>query len=115
MSNRVPEKNVKVGKLADFELKKRLQSVHREGVFRVLLNLCRRPAIQFGLRRDPRGRFREPRFASFMAEGNRRPLDHDRHDTVLKGRKAVKGLIGVSLAVGAIWVVVESAKALSVF
>lgn len=84
-------------------------------MLRVLINFCRRPAIRFGLRRDPRGRFREPRFASFMAEGNRRPLDNDMHDAVLKGRKAVKNVFLAALALGGAWVVIESAKALSVF
>ena len=105
----------KRGTLEPFELKKPPQSVDRETVLRVLLNLCRRPAIRFGLRRDPRGRFREPRFASFMAQGNRKPLDHDMHDAVLKGRKAMKGVFTAGLALGAAWVVIESAKALSVF
>lgn len=84
-------------------------------MLRVLLNLCRRPAIRFGLRRDPRGRFRDPRFASFMASSNRRPLDHDLHDAMLKGRKAMKNAFRVGLALGGAWVVLESARALSVF
>lgn len=84
-------------------------------MFRVLLNLCRRPAIRFGLRRDSRGRFRDPRFASFMLESNRRPLDTDFHDAVLKGRKLMKNLFRLGLAGGCAWVALESAKALSVF
>jgi hypothetical protein len=50
-----------------------------------------------------------------MAQGNRKPLDHDMHDAVLKGRKAMKGLFAAGLALGGAWVVIESAKALSVF
>ena len=84
-------------------------------MLRFLLNLCHRPAIRFGLRRDPRGRFRDPSFSSFVADSNRRPLDHDMHDAVLKGRKAMKSLLRVSLALGGAWVVIESAKALSMF
>lgn len=84
-------------------------------VLRFVLNLCHRPALRFGLRRDMRGRFRDPRFASFMSENNRRALDTDLHDAVLKGRKLMKNLIGLGLAVGGAWVLVESAKALSVF
>lgn len=84
-------------------------------MLRLLLNVCRRPPIRFGLRRDPRGRFRDPRFASFMADSNRRALDHDLHDAVLKGRKMVKHLFRLALAGGCTWVVLESAKALSVF
>jgi hypothetical protein len=84
-------------------------------VLRVLLNFCRRPAIRFGLRRDPRGRFRDPQFASFMAQGNVKRMDSDMHDAVLKGRKAMKAVLRVGLALGGAWVVLESAKALSVF
>lgn len=84
-------------------------------MLRYLLNLCHRPAIRFGLRSDTRGRFRDPRFASFMLASNRRPLDSDFHDAVLKGRKLVKNLFRLGLAGGCAWIVLESAKALSVF
>ncbi len=84
-------------------------------MLRFVLNLCHRPAIRFGLRRDSRGRFRDPRFASFMSQTNRRALDTDLHDTVLKGRKLMKKIIGLGIAVGGAWVLLESAKALSVF
>lgn len=50
-----------------------------------------------------------------MADSNRRPLDSDMHDTVLKGRKAMKNLLLTGLALGGAWIVIESAKALSVF
>ena len=84
-------------------------------MLRVLLNLCHRPAIRFGLRRDPRGRFRDPRFASFMRVTNRGRVDTDLHDTMLRGRKLVKNLFKLALFGGGAWVVLESAKALSVF
>jgi hypothetical protein len=50
-----------------------------------------------------------------MSESNRRPLDHDMHDAVLKGRKAMKSLLQIGLALGGAWVAIESAKALSMF
>ena len=84
-------------------------------VFRVLLNLCHRPAVRFGLRRDPRGRFRDPRFASFLAESNRGGNDSDFHDTLLRGRKLMRNLLRLSVAGGGAWILLESAKALSVF
>ncbi len=84
-------------------------------VLRFLLNLCHRPVVRFGLRRDRRGRFRDPRFVSFMAQGNRKALDTDLHDAVLRGRKLVRTLFKFALAGGCAWVVLESAKALSVF
>ena len=84
-------------------------------MLRFLLNLCHRPTLRFGLRRDRRGRFRDPRFVSFLAETNRKSLDTDLHDAVLKGRKLMKNVLRFGLAVGGAWVVLESAKALSVF
>lgn len=84
-------------------------------VLRFILNLCHRPAVRSGLRRDPRGRFRDPRFVSFMAQTNRRTLDPDLHDTVLRGRRLMRTVLKFALAGGAAWVVLESARALSVF
>ncbi len=84
-------------------------------MFRALLNLCRPRPIRFGLRRDRRGRFRDPRFVSFLSESNRKALDTDLHDAVLKGRKLVKHVLRLGLALGAAWIVLESAQALSVF
>ena len=84
-------------------------------MLRALLTFCRRPALRPGLRRDSRGRFRDPRFASFIGQSNRTKLDTDLHDTVLRGRKLVKNLFRLGLAGGLAWVVVESAQALSVF
>lgn len=84
-------------------------------MLRFLLNLCHRPVIRFGLMRDPRGKFRDPRFVSFMSQGNRKALDTDLHDAVLRGRKIARLLFKFALAGGCAWVVLESAKALSVF
>jgi hypothetical protein len=84
-------------------------------VLRVLLNFCHRPAIRMGVRRDTRGRFRDPQFASFMLDTNRKSIDTDRHDAVLKGRQLMKTVLRVGMALGSAWVVLESAKALTVF
>jgi hypothetical protein len=84
-------------------------------VLRVLLNYCRATAALFGRRSEPHGRFRNPRFVSFMVQNNQKPLDTDLHDAVLRGRKFVRRVIAVGLAGGAAWIVLESAKALSVF
>lgn len=62
-----------------------------------------------------RGRFRNPQFVSFMAQNNRRRVDTDLHDAVLRGRKLTKNLLRFALAGGCTWVVVESARALSIF
>ena len=82
-------------------------------VLRFLLNLCRRPAIRFGLGSDPRSRRRNPSFASFLADNNRGRHEMDRHDAVLRGRKVIRQVITLLLAGGGAWVLVESARALT--
>jgi hypothetical protein len=84
-------------------------------VLRLLRNLCHRPAIRNGLRRDFRGRFRDPRFVSFLSQTNRKALDTDLHDAVLRGRRLMRNVLMLGAAGGGAWVVLESAKALSVF
>lgn len=98
-----------------FALKKPPQSDEWDIVFRALLNLCHRPAVRFGLRRDPRGRFRDPRFVSFLTQSNRKALDTDLHDAVLRGRRLMRNILMLALAGGGAWVALESAKALSMF
>lgn len=84
-------------------------------MLRALLNLLRPPSLRFGMQRDRRSRLRDPRFVSYLAQSNRKALDTDFHDTVLRGRKAMRNLFRLAVAGGCAWVVVESAKALSVF
>jgi hypothetical protein len=84
-------------------------------VLRVLRNLCHRPAIRSGLRQSSGGRFAAPQFASFMARHNHRRIDTDLHDAVLRGRKLMRNLFRFALAGGVAWVVLESARALSMF
>jgi hypothetical protein len=85
-------------------------------VFRFLANLLHRPAIRFGLARDRRGsRLRDPRFVSFMAQTNRRSLDTDLQDAVLRGRKLARHAMIAAACAGAAWFALESAKALSIF
>lgn len=84
-------------------------------MLRALLNFFRRPPPRIHLRNDRRGRFRDPRFASFIGQNNRTKLDTDLNDTVLRGRKLMKNLFRLALFGGSAWVVVESAKALAVF
>ena len=84
-------------------------------VLRALFSHSHRPAIRFGLARDPRGRFRDPRFVSFMTQSNRKALDTDLHDAVLRSRKIMRDVFRLALIGGVAWVVLESAKALSVF
>jgi hypothetical protein len=84
-------------------------------MLRALLNLLRRPTLRFGMARDSRSRLRDPRFVSYLSQSNRKALDTDFHDTVLRGRKLARNIFRLALAGGCAWVVVESAKALSVF
>lgn len=50
-----------------------------------------------------------------MSQSNRKMLDTDLHDAVLRGRKWMRVAFKLALAGGCAWVVLESAKALSVF
>ena len=84
-------------------------------MLRALKHLCHRPAIRFGLARDTRSPLRDPRFVSFVAQSNRKRLNTDFHDAVLRGRKLGRRIFLVLLALGCAWVALESAKALSVF
>lgn len=84
-------------------------------VFRRMLNYCPRPAFRPRKRRGTPGRFCDPRFASFMGQSNRTKLNTDMADAILRGRKLMKHFLGLGLLGGGAWVLVESAKALSVF
>ncbi len=84
-------------------------------MLRFLINLCHRPAIRFGLARDPRSPHRNTRFASFLAESNRSPRDFDRHDAVVRGRTFLRRTLFALSGAGALWFALESAKALSTF
>lgn len=84
-------------------------------MLRVLKNLLRRPAIRMGMARDRRGPFRDPRFVSFLVQNNRKTLDTNFHDVVMRGRRLMRHAGLALLAAGCAWVVLESAKALSVF
>ncbi|MCC6415292.1 MAG: hypothetical protein IT582_05240 [Opitutaceae bacterium] len=81
----------------------------------MLANLLRRPAIRMGLARDRRRTLRDPRFVSFMSQSNRKTLDTNFHDTVMRGRRLLRQGLVVLAAAGFAWVAIESAKALSVF
>jgi hypothetical protein len=50
-----------------------------------------------------------------MAVNNRRRIDPNLHDAVLRGRKLLRKVLRFALAGGGAWVVLESAKALSIF
>ena len=82
---------------------------------RALQHFLHRPTLRLGLGREARGLGRNPRFVSFLAESNRKALDTDFHDAVLRGRKLMRQALIALLIGGGAWVVVESARALTVF
>ena len=98
-----------------FPLEKTTPNFADPRVHRALLNFFHRPAIRSGLRSDPRGRFRNPHFASFLAGQNRRRADPDRKDAALATAKLVRLALKLALFGGGAWIALESAKALSVF
>jgi hypothetical protein len=81
----------------------------------LIRNLFHRPAIRFGLARNDRGRFRDPRFVSFISQSNRKALNTDFKDAVLRGRRIFRFALIAALVCGGAWVLVESAHALSMF
>lgn len=50
-----------------------------------------------------------------MAQSNRRSLDTDLQDTLLRGRKLVRYAVVAAAISGAAWFALESAQALSIF
>ena len=81
----------------------------------LLKNLFHRPAIRFGLAQENRGKFRDPRFVSFISQSTRKMLNTDCQDAVLRGRKVFRFALVAALVGGGAWVLLESAHALSMF
>ena len=84
-------------------------------MLRALQHFFHRPAIRLGVMEESRGLCRNQRFASFLVECNRKPLDTHFHDTVLRGRKLLRQALMLGLVGGCAWIAFESARALSVF
>jgi hypothetical protein len=84
-------------------------------MLRALQHLFHRPAIRLGVMDEPRGLCRNQRFASFLVESNRTTIDPSFHFTLLRARKLLRQALTVALAGGGVWILFESARALSVF
>lgn len=84
-------------------------------MLRTVLHLFHRPALRLAVMEDARGLCRNPRFASFLVECNRKPLDTHFHDTVVRLRKLLRQAFLLGLVGGFAWIAFESARALSVF
>jgi hypothetical protein len=82
---------------------------------RLLQSWLGRRSLRFGLERDTRGRLRNASFVSFLAANNRKTLNTDFQDTVLRGRKLVRTALMLGLIAGGAWVALESAQAFSIF
>ena len=84
-------------------------------MWRALKRLWHGPAVRLGLARADHGRFRDPRFVSFLVQNNRRTVDTNRQDVVLRGRRLAKQALIALVAAGGAWFILESARALSTF
>jgi hypothetical protein len=84
-------------------------------VLSLLKNLFHRPVIRFGLPTRGQRKFRDPRFVSFISQSNRKALNTDFKDAVLRGRRFFRFALVAALIGGGAWVLVESAHALSMF
>jgi hypothetical protein len=90
-------------------------------MLRVFKNWFHRPAIRMGRVDNSRIRttpIRNAQFVSFISEsGTLRSTSRytDRYEMRLRRRKVLKSLFILGLTAGAAWIVIESAKALSIF
>lgn len=88
-------------------------------LIRQILCLFRRPKVRFGLMANGfRGRktpVRNPQFVGFLEGSGFRRFNPDRHEKVLHRRRTIVHIIVFLLFLGFVWVMIESAHALSVF
>jgi ABC-type protease/lipase transport system fused ATPase/permease subunit len=82
-------------------------------VLRILRQLLHRPAIRMDTM-DERS-LRNARFASFMANNNRRPVNTDRKDVLLALSRFMRLCLGAGVLGLVAWVALESARAIGVF
>jgi len=88
----------------------------------MLKNLFHRPAIRMAranngrIQQRQRSSVRNEGFVSYLSEtGGLRPRNTDGHDARLRRVKLVKKLVFAALGAGGLWVVIESARALTLF
>ncbi|WP_438481113.1 hypothetical protein [Oleiharenicola lentus] len=60
-------------------------------------------------------RSQHAQFASFLEDSGFRRHHADHYEHAMKRRRVVKNFLKLATSVGAIWVVIESAKALTLF
>lgn len=86
----------------------------------MLKNLFHRPAIRMArvnnVRTQRRSSIRNEGFVSYLSEnGGLRRRNTDSYDARLRRVKLVKNLVIAALGAGGLWVVIESARALTLF
>ena len=84
-------------------------------MLRALKSLFHHRVHRMAMARDSRSRFRDPRFVSFLSANNRKTLNTDFQDAILRGRRVFKHVLVLVLIAGTAWVMLESAKAVSLF
>jgi hypothetical protein len=88
-------------------------------VIRVFKNWFHRPMVRFGAIDNTRiatTPIRNSLFISFIAEtGCYRARQVDRHEAQMRRRKFAKGLLLIAIGALSAWVIIESAKALTMF
>ena len=88
-------------------------------MLRALLNFFRRPPIRMGRvdnRTIRRTVIRNAQFVSFISSSGSSSHRHpDRQDIRLRRQKFTRAAMGVALAAGFAWIVIESAQAFSIF
>ena len=89
----------------------------------MLKNLFHRPAIRMArvnngcIQRRQRSSVRNEGFVSYLTEtgGVRRARNTDSYDARLRRARLLKRLVVAALGAGGLWVVIESARALTLF
>ncbi len=88
-------------------------------MLRALFNFFHRPPIRMGRvdnRTISRTVIRNAQFVSFLSTSGSASRRHpDRQDIRLRRQKLTRTAVGVALAAGAAWIVIESAQAFSIF
>lgn len=88
-------------------------------LIRQIMILFRRPKVRFGLMMNGvRGRksaVRNPQFVGFLEGSGFRRVSTDRYEKALQRRRTVVHALVFLLFLGFVWVMIESAHALSLF
>lgn len=87
-------------------------------MLRRMRQLFYRPAIRMGSVDNSRihtTQTKNAQFISYLVESGFRQVNVDRYESTLRRRRALRGVLVCLLAAGAIWVVIESARAISMF